>query len=278
MPSGPSRVERFEYGGATLLDEIIETVEVIEAADVTGIRRAPAHMVFLHGWGASRESLRGIATLFQNRHTVHLIDLPGFGEAPPPPPDWDTSRYADLVEQHLARHAPGPVVLVGHSFGARVSILLAARRPPALLAVVLMAAPGLPAPLLSPVRLRRSAIRWLRKALYLVRPAAGQGAIDWHTRTFGSTDYLAAGPLRQIFVRIVGEDYSAAAAAIQCPVLLLWGAEDRETPPWLAHRFNQLMNGRATVVVLPHKDHHLYAGTGAHLCAFKIRSWLEAHG
>ena len=38
------------------------------------------------------------------------------------------------------------------------------------------------------------------------------------------------------------------------------------------------MNGHATVEMLPHKDHFLYAGTGAHLCAFKIREWLDANG
>ena len=58
----------------------------------------PAHLVFLHGWGGSRESLRGIGTLFQHAFRVHLIDLPGFGDAPPPPPDWDTIHYTDLVQ------------------------------------------------------------------------------------------------------------------------------------------------------------------------------------
>ena len=57
-------------------------------------------------------------------------------------------------------------------------------------------------------------------------------------------------------------------------MLLLWGTDDTETPPWLALRYAALMDGRATIDVLPHKDHHLYAGTGAHLCALKIRSWL----
>jgi hypothetical protein len=38
-----------------------------------------------------------------------------------------------------------------------------------------------------------------------------------------------------------------------------------------------LLDGHATLEMLPHKDHHLYSGTGAHLCAFKIRSWLDTH-
>jgi pimeloyl-ACP methyl ester carboxylesterase len=266
LPSGVNHIERFDSGGATLLDEVLN-----------GSQPAGLHMVFLHGWGANRDSLRGIASLFQNHYIVHLIDLPGFGGAPPPPADWDTAKYADLVQHYLSACTSGPVVLVGHSFGARISIRLGARRLPELRAIVLMAAPGLPAAPYSRVRLRRSAIRFLRRLLYLLRPVAGSGPIAWHTRTFGSADYLAAGELRQVFVRVVGEDYTEDAKAIQCPVLLLWGTDDRETAPWLAYRFKELMDGHATIAMLPHKDHHLYMGTGAHLCAFKIRAWLADH-
>ena len=65
MRSGVISVERFEHNGASLIDEVIgETTS--------------RHLVFLHGWGASRDSLRGIAILFERTHSVHLIDLPGF--------------------------------------------------------------------------------------------------------------------------------------------------------------------------------------------------------
>lgn len=277
MPRGVTRVERFEYGGGTLVDEIVEIVEIVEVVEVVSDRSPDRHIVFLHGWGANRESLRGIGALFQKSYSVHLIDLPGFGEAPLPPADWDSAKYADLVQQYLSTHIRGSIVLVGHSFGARISILLAARRLPQVTAVVLMAAPGLPASLYSRVRRRRLAIRLLRRALYQLQPLTGPRPVDWHTRTFGSADYRAAGPLRPIFVRIVSDNYTEAAKAIACPVLLLWGADDGDTPVWLAHRYKELMNGHATVEILPHKDHNLFTGTGAHLCAFRIRSWLEAH-
>ena len=117
MRSGVTGVERFEHNGASLIDEVIG-------------ESTTHHLVFLHGWGGSRESLRGIGILFQHTHRVHLIDLPGFGEAPPPPPDWDTIHYTDLVQQYLLDRLPGTVVLVGHSFGGRVSVRLAARRLP----------------------------------------------------------------------------------------------------------------------------------------------------
>lgn len=234
----------------------------------------PRHLVFLHGWGLDRESLRGIGILFQHTFRVHLIDLPGFGAAPAPSSDWDTIRYADLVERYLAAHARGAVVLVGHSFGGRVSVRLAARRPAGLAGVVLLAVPGLPNRQWSWARVRRSGVRWLRKAFVLLKPVVGEAPLAWHTRRYGSKDYLSAGVLRLVLVRTVNEDLTNSVRQSTCPFLLVYGTDDTETPPWLGFAYRSLMPERATLDLLPHKDHHLYAGTGAHLCAYKIRQWL----
>ena len=57
------------------------------------------------------------------------LDLPGFGAAPPPPEPWGTPQYADALSPLLDEL--GPVVVLGHSFGGRVAIELAHRRPDA---------------------------------------------------------------------------------------------------------------------------------------------------
>jgi pimeloyl-ACP methyl ester carboxylesterase len=261
---GLNHLARFEHAGASLVDEVLGD-------------SASRHIVFMHGWGGDRNSLRAIGVLFRPTHAVHLLDLPGFGNAPLPPADWDTIKYADLVQRYVHDCVPAPVVLVGHSFGGRIALRLASQRLPQVRAIVLMAVPGLPAPPFSRVRLRRAAIGHLRRLLTAARPVLGAGPIDWHTRTFGSKDYLAAGDLRSVFVRTVNEDLTESAKAVACPVLLIWGSDDRETPPSLARRFKGLLDGHATLELLPHKDHYLYDGTGAHLCAFKIRTWLDAH-
>jgi pimeloyl-ACP methyl ester carboxylesterase len=255
------RIERFEHGGGTLVDEQI------------GDPRGP-HLMLLHGWGVTRETLRPIGTLFERTHRVHLIDLPGFGEAPVPPDTWDTVTYTDLVQHYLLDRVGGPVVLVGHSFGGRITLRLAARRLPQIRGAVLMGVPGLPDTRWSRKKMRRTWIRALRRFLTAVRPITGSRLVDWHSRKYGSRDYLSAGPLRKILVRTVNEDLTDAARTVECPVLLLWGTDDDETPQWLGERYRELIGARATLGLLPHKDHHLYAGTGAHLCAFKIRQWL----
>jgi pimeloyl-ACP methyl ester carboxylesterase len=263
LPSGAAHLERFEHNGATLVDEI------------SG-ENSSRHILFLHGWGGSRDSLRGIATLFQHTHRVHIFDLPGFGEAPPPPNDWGTIEYADLVQHYILDKISGTVVLVGHSFGGRVSIRLASRRLPPIREVVLLGVPGLPQPSLSRTRLRRWWIRTLRRVLIGLKPIIGERGVQWHTETFGSKDYQAAGALRPVLIKTVNEDLTESARSIACPVLLIWGTDDTETPPWLARRYSELLGDKATLALLPHKDHHLYTGTGAHLIGDKMRAWLKA--
>ena len=263
MATNAARIERFEHNGAGLIDE------------VRGLEAAP-HLLLLHGWKQDRESLRGIGTLFEHTHTVHLIDLPGFGEALSPPADWGTIQYTDLVQQYILERLHGPIILIGHSFGGRVSVRLAARHLPAIRGLVLMAVPGLPQRTFSARAVRRWYIRTLRRVLLALKPLVGDRGVEWHTRRYASRDYAAAGALRSVLVKTVNEDLTESAEAIACPTLLLWGSDDTETPLWLAERYRTLLGTRARLETLPHKDHFLYAGTGAHLCGFKIRTWLEA--
>lgn len=251
----------FEQSGVRLVDEAFGP-------------EALQHLVFLHGWGLNRDSLRGIGILFQQAFRIHLIDLPGFGDAPAPPSDWGTTEYAELVERYLTERIAGSVILVGHSFGGRVAVRLAARKLPQVKGVVLIGVPGLPVRGWTRQRVRRAGIRWLRRLLNVARPLTGPGPLTWHTNRYGSKDYLAAGELRHVLVKTVTEDLTETARQSVCPFLLMYGTDDSETPPWLGFRYRELMAGRATLDLLPHKDHHMYSGTGAHLCAFKIRQWL----
>ena len=83
--------------------------------------------------------------------------------------------------------------------------------------MVLIGVPGLPQPTMSRVGVRRAGIRWLRRLLSALQPVIGSRGVDWHTRRFGSKDYLAAGELRSILVRIVNEDLTESAQLDRVP-------------------------------------------------------------
>src|SRR5437763_102619 len=117
-----------------------------------------------------------------------------------------------------------------------ISPWVAARHPEILAGLVLIAAAGLPPQRTPWTRARLTARRW---AFRLVRQFTQEGPARERLRQrFGSADYRAAGALRPILVKAVGEDLTAAARAVGVPAVLIYGDQDRETPPEMGMRLN----------------------------------------
>jgi pimeloyl-ACP methyl ester carboxylesterase len=228
----------------------------------------------LHGWGQSKSSLRSLGELLAADAQVHLIDLPGFGESPRPATDWGTQEYADCILQYLDEHGVQATVLLGHSFGGRIAVRFASLHPSRVQALVLMSAAGVPRRRSLTARVRLWFVRLLGLLIKTLDRSDARKWRTWFGETFGSRDYRAAGDLRGILVKHVGEDLSAAAREIRCPTLLLWGGQDRETPPEMAVRFNELITN-SKLIIMPGKDHFPYEDVGAHLCAYYIIDWLH---
>lgn len=203
----------------------------------------------LHGWG--RTSGDFAATL--DGLDAVALDLPGFGATPPPPEPWGAAAYADSVAGVLDEMAT-PVVVVGHSFGGRVAVHLAASRPGQVERLVLTAVPLLR---------RRDATRRKPALAYRVARALHRRGLVSETRMeslrqrYGSPDYRAAtGVMRAVHVRVVNETYEAQLAAVACPVDLVWGDDDAEVPVSVAIAAQSLL----TDVTL-----HVVAGAGHHV-------------
>jgi pimeloyl-ACP methyl ester carboxylesterase len=78
--------------------------------------------------------------------------------------------------------------------------------------------------------------------------------------------------MRSIFLKVIAEDLSDAARKIQCPVGLVYGADDKETPPELGERLAQLIN-RAELSVLPGHNHYSLLDSGRHLVLKRLTSF-----
>lgn len=242
--------------------------------EVLGEGTHRTRVVILHGWGQSLMSLLQLGRILASDFEVHLLDLPGFGRSPAPPTDWDTSDYAELIENYIEDGGNRPVVLLGHSFGGRVSVRLAAKRPDLVAAVVLIAAAGLP-----PIRTLRqkarllciSALAW---GIGWLEQFTGPKLRRWFRSRFASADDLASGELRGTFRKVIAEDLSVEASQIQSPTLLLWGDRDASTPLSMGLQYNGLISG-SELIVLKGKDHFPFAGVGAQLCGFHVMKFLR---
>lgn len=230
-------------------------------------------MVWLHGWGQSGAAMARLAGLFPA--ASHLIpDLPGFGAEPMLAEGAGTQDYADWL---AARLGESPAVIVGHSFGGRVAIRLAVRHPARVRALVLIAGAGLKRTRSPAFRLRAAALRAALRAARAVDRLAGSTLLEAYRARFGSADYRHAGPLRATFVRTVNEDLSEAARRVGAPVLLIYGAEDGETPPEIGRRFAALMSD-AEFHVADGFGHLDILGRGAFRCQTLIERFLARIG
>ena len=181
----------------------------------------PPTVLALHGW---RRTHRDFAGVLEGVDAI-AVDLPGFGSTPEPSEPWGSAEYAAALDP-LLDELSLPVVVLGHSFGGRVAVHLAARRPDAVKALVLTGVPlrrvgGRGKPALG-YRIARALHR--RKLL-------GEARMNELRERHGSEDYRAAkGVMRDVFVRVVNETYEDELRRITCPVELVWGDDDTAAP------------------------------------------------
>jgi pimeloyl-ACP methyl ester carboxylesterase len=241
-------------------------------------------VVMLHGWGRSLEALRPMGEMLAQGCRVILIDLPGFGLSPLPfaasneGGGWDTEQYAARVKRFLDESGVQSCILVGHSFGGRLSVQLASRHPSLVQALVLIGAHGLKRTRPPLEQLRVSAIRTLGTVAKKVDGLLGTRIFaHYFAPRFGSADYKAAGELRKTLVKTVNEDLSAQASQIKAPTLLLWGERDPQTPLDLAYSYRSLIP-ESELHVFAHKGHEPFADVGSHLMVRYIENFLKKQG
>ncbi|MGH9182505.1 MAG: alpha/beta fold hydrolase [Acidimicrobiales bacterium] len=198
----------------------------------------------LHGW---RRDRRDLVPAVAGLNAV-AVDLPGFGATPPPEEAWGTAEYAAMLGPIVAE-MDRPVVVLGHSFGGRVAVQLAATRPEAVRALVLTGVPLLRPPAPRPARAYRLARALHRAGL------VGDGAMEAVRARSGSADYRqASGIMRQVLVRVVNESYEDELGSLDCPVELVWGERDAVAPLEMARAAARLV-ADARLTVCPGADH-----------------------
>lgn len=228
-------------------------------------------IIWGHGWDQSALPLLPMAQSLVRFASSSLLDFPGFGKSPMPPEVWGTANYADAVAAWLRSSPPRRRFWVGHSFGCRVGIQLAARHPGLLSGMVLMAAAGLPRHRSVVERFR---LCWRRRIFEIAKLIVPEGPRRDSLRArFGSADYRSAPSMRPTLVRVVNEDLTPIAKMVNCPVLLVYGAHDQDTPPEMGARFQRLIP-RAQLVVLAGIDHLGLLHEGRHQAAHHIHRFL----
>ena len=187
-------------------------------------------VILLHGWGQNIQAFEVVHKHLAHRFRVFTIDFPGFGHSDLPPSPWTVEDYVQTLEAFVRTLKIENPILMGHSFGGRVSIVYASKNP--VRKMILVDSAG--------VKPRRSFNYYIKvysfklAKQFLKLPIINRREEELLKKLrakFGSADYKGvSGVMQQTMVRVVNEDLQRFMPNIQASTLLVWGENDTATP------------------------------------------------
>ncbi len=169
-------------------------------------------MLILHGWKSCIADWLPFSDQFKSKYRIILVDLPGFGGSSKPNVDWGIYEYFEFTKKFIESLGLKKLAVLGHSFGGRVAILLAARTN-LVEKLILVDAAGM------------ELKSWKAILFSLMKPFVSWLPQEVKNR-LGSHDYKEAGEMRKIFVKIVNQPLREELAKITTPTLIVWGEKD----------------------------------------------------
>lgn len=197
------------------------------------------NVLMLHGWMCDTTFFTPIAKALSETMHVTVIDFPGHGRSGRPPEPWGVPEYAEATKELMERLQIAPCAVVGHSFGGRIAIYLAAVYPALIGRIVITGGAGLRKPQTEEAKQRSARYEKLKKRyLWMKNTGLFGGLPDRLAKVlrekYGSKDYNSLDDeMRKTFVKVINLDLRPLLPQIKSSVLLIWGDNDTETPIWM---------------------------------------------
>ncbi|MBR5406907.1 MAG: alpha/beta hydrolase [Lachnospiraceae bacterium] len=191
-------------------------------------------VVMLQGWGTDLGVYDSVANAINEKYRFIQFDLPGFGGSDEPKEPWNIDAYADFFIKFMESLDIKKATLIGHSYGGRIIIKLAAREsiPFEIKNIVLIDSAGVMPKRSFKQKFNIRKYKIIKKivSVKLIYALFPELIDDWRSSQ-GSADYRNASPMmRQCMVMAVNEDLTDLLPKIKQDTLLIWGDKDTATP------------------------------------------------
>jgi pimeloyl-ACP methyl ester carboxylesterase len=262
-------------------------------------------LLLIHGFGATHAHWRNnIPVLAAQGYRVYAIDLLGFGASEKPALDYSLELWRELIRDFWQAHIQRPMVVVGNSIGALLSLMVLAKYPDiAAGGIVLNVAGGLnhrPEELNAPLRAvmgvftqlvqnpivgpflfsqvrKKHRIRNTLRQVYGNKAAVTDELVELIYEP--SCDRKAQKVFASILSAPPGPRVTDLLPHIRQPLLVLWGEADPWTPIQGSHVFREWStaeDGRALRVVPIAKTGHCPHDERPEIVNALIIDWLRS--
>lgn len=199
-------------------------------------------ILFLHGWGVGTDPYQEIINVLCQRYQVIAPALPGFGQSDGDKINWDYHKYATVLLAFLQKLEIKKVHLIGHSLGGGVGVALAALAPDVVSTLILVDSTGIPISV--PQVLFQRIIEMTAQTPQIKFPQVQQVFQGFSYNLLFKTQNNI-----QMLWLALNKDLKPLLSQIECPCLVVWGANDMTTPLQVGQEFYRLIKNSNLVVV-----------------------------
>ena len=160
----------------------------------------------------------------------------------------DTCSIGEGISEMIESLKLKNIILMGHSFGGKISLLYASMYPVKKIVVF-----G------SPYKCKVAKDNLKTRTLKKLKKIPGLNKLEeFAKKHIGSTDYKNASPMmREVLVNHVNLDITEEVKKIKSPLLIIWGTNDAAVPIADAYELEKLVPGSG-LVVYPNCTHYAY--------------------
>ncbi|ADN08992.1 alpha/beta fold hydrolase [Sulfurimonas autotrophica] len=220
---------------------------------------AKVDLIILHGWGSNKNLMKQTFSPYMSAFRHIYIDLPGFGNSTCSAA-LTTADVARIVELLMIHMNASKDIILGHSFGGKVALLLEPK------VLVLVASAGIYTPKSLKVQAKIAVFKALK----------GLGLSKFRSLFVANDAKELSEYMYQTFKNVVNEDFSDEFAKFDEKALLFWGKDDTATPLDSAKKINTLIND-ATLETYD-GDHYFFMKNAQDISAKIQTAFLETLG
>lgn len=213
-------------------------------------------LVVIHGWGDSSKSFIKIQEELSKSFEVIVLDLPGFGNSSAPDVGWGLDQFSEFIANFIEKLDINVYAFIGHSNGGAILINGIANEVIKSKKLILIASSGIR----DTDRLKKRMIligAKVGKIPLLMLPTQYQLKLKKRLYQAIKSDADVNPGMLETFKKIVKQDVSEDAIKLKLPTLLIYGQDDKITPPEFGQIYNKLIKN-SQLEIIKHSGHFVH--------------------